>query len=261
MPAPVSDISTALFTGLTAGLIALIAALPAILGALAILILGWIVSGIVAGLVARALRAVRVDGMADRAGLTAALRRAQVHATISGILAGVTKWYLRLIFVLMAADAVKLTAVSTIVNEVLAFVPNLVVAAAILAVFAWLAGLARNVVTGALQPSMANASSVGVLAYVATFGFGVIAAATQIGVATALVDILFAGIIAGLALAFGLAFGLGGREEAAHMWRGLRGSMGTVAVPHEPAPAREAPVPAADSGNGRPHAPEQTVRT
>src|SRR5439155_4343413 len=83
-----------LFTGLTAGLVSLIAAIPAILGAILILILGWIISGIVGGLVGRALRAVRVDAMADRAGIHGALRRAQMRANVSDVLAGVTKWYL-----------------------------------------------------------------------------------------------------------------------------------------------------------------------
>src|SRR5205814_1451388 len=105
---------------------------------------------------------------------------------------------------------------------VLAFIPNLLVAVLILAAFSWLASLARNLVTAALQPTMANAKTIGVLAFGATFGFGVIAAATQIGVATTLIDILFVGIVGALALAFGLAFGLGGREEAARMGGNVR---------------------------------------
>lgn len=253
MATPVTDLPSALLTGLTAGLVALIAALPAILGALLILILGWIVSGIVAGLVARVLRAARVDQVADRAGISEVGRRAGIHATVSGVLAGVTKWYLRLVFILMAADAVKLTTVSTIVNQVLAFIPNLVVAAAILAVFAWLAGFVRNLVDGSLRQTMPNASTIGVLAYAATFGFGVIAAATQIGVATALIDILFAGIVAGLALAFGLAFGLGGRDEAAQMWRQLRGTT----AHHD---AGEAPA-MSQHGNGRPRVEPEPIRS
>jgi mechanosensitive ion channel-like protein len=254
MPAPVTDLPGALFTGLTAGLVALIAAIPAILGAILILVLGWIISGIVAGLVGRALRAVRVDAMADRAGVHGWLRRAQMRANVSNILAGVVKWYLRLIFILMAADAVKLTAVSTIVNQVLAFIPNLLVAAAILAVFAWLAGFVRKLVTGALQPTMPNANTIGVLAYVATFGFGLIAAATQIGVATVLIDMLFAGIVAGIALAFGLAFGLGGRDEAAQVWHQLRASTQS---------AHDVGEPEMRHGNGRPRVesePEPILR-
>src|SRR5438876_176662 len=126
--------------------------------------------------------------------------------------------------------------------QVLGFIPNLIVAVFILAAFSWLASLARNVVSGV---SMPNAKTLGMLAYGATFGFGVIAAATQIGVAAPLVEVLFAGIVLGLALAFGLAFGLGGRDEAAQMWRGLRGSVREVA-------SSPAPTPMERHGDGRP---------
>jgi hypothetical protein len=91
---------------------------------------------------------------------------------------------------------------------------------------------------------MPNAKTIGVLAYGATFGFGVIAAATQIGVATTLIDILFVGIVGALALAFGLAFGLGGREEAAQMWRDMRGTVGNVVT-------EGAPTAGTGSGNGQ----------
>src|SRR2546426_2246203 len=242
MPAPVTDLTTALITGVTAGLVTLIAAVPAILGALVLLILGWIIAGIVGGLIARGLRAIKVDAMADRAGVTAFLRRAQVRADAAGVIAGVVKWYIRLIFVLLAANAVGLTAVSTVVNQVLAFIPNLLVSVFILAAFSWLASLARNVVSGV---SMPNAKTLGTLAYAATFGFGVVAAATQIGVAAPLIQILFAGIVVALALAFGLAFGLGGRDEAAALWRGWRGSVNA-------AQGQEMASSAASPGNGRP---------
>jgi len=246
MPATVTDLPTALLTALAAGLATLISALPSVLGALLILLLGWIITGALAGAIARALRAVRVNTAADRVGATALLQRAQIRTDAAGVIAGVVKWYLRLVVILMAADAVNLTTVSTIVNEVLAFVPNLFAAVLILAAFSWLATLARNVVTATLEPTMPNARTIGVLAYAATFGFGVIAAATQIGVATTLIDILFVGIVGALALAFGLAFGLGGRDEAAQIWRGWRSSVGLApsSSVHE------------THGNGRPVAQE-----
>jgi hypothetical protein len=111
---------------------AFVNALPSVVGAVLILIVGWIIAGWVGGLVTRALRAIRLDQMAARAGVTSFLERAQVHAGPAAVLGGTVMWYLRLVFVLMAANAVGITAVSTIVNEILAFIPNLVVAVLIL---------------------------------------------------------------------------------------------------------------------------------
>src|SRR2546427_3164620 len=255
MPAAVTDLPTALLTGLAARLATLISAIPSILRALLILRRGWIITGALAGAIARALRAVRINAAADRAGVTRVLQRAQVRADAAGVIAGVVKWYLRLIVILMAADAVKLTAVSTIVNQILAFVPNLLVAVLILAAFSWLATLARKLVTAALEPTMPNAKTIGVLAYGATFGFGGLAAATQIGVAATLLNILFIGIVGALALAFGLAFGLGGRAEAARMWREMNGAVGNVVKEGAPAGGNA-------SGNGqRVERTEHAMRT
>jgi hypothetical protein len=217
---------------------AFVNALPSVVGAVLILIVGWIIAGWVGGLVTRALRAIRLDQLAARAGVTSFLERAQVHADPAGVLGATVKWYLRLVFVLMAANAVGITAVSTIVNDILAFIPNLVVAVLILGAFSWLAGLTRNLVRGALGGSaLPNADAIAALAYAAVFAFGVVAAADQVGVASTLINTLFIGLVAALALAFGLAFGLGGREEAGSILRDWRGHATRAMSPASPAVA------------------------
>src|SRR5438034_11652991 len=108
MPAPVTDLGTALITGVTAGLVTLIAALPAILGAIVLLVLGWIIAGIVGGLIARGLRAIKVDAMSDRAGVTAFLRRAQVRTDAAGFIAGIEKLCYGLIYVLVSPSFIRL---------------------------------------------------------------------------------------------------------------------------------------------------------
>ena len=221
--APITDLGTAIVTGIAAAFAAFFSALPSVIGALLVLVIGWIVAGWIGGLLARGLRAIRFDDLADRTGVTTFLERANIAADPATVLGAIVKWYVRLVFVLMAANAVGLTAVSTVVNSVLAFIPNMLVAILILAGFAWLAGVTRGFVHAALgNRNLPNGDAIATLAYVTVFGFGVVAAANQLGVGATLVNMLFAGIVAALALAFGLAFGLGGREEAALIWREWR---------------------------------------
>jgi hypothetical protein len=219
---PITDFGTAVITGIAAAFATLFSALPSVIGALLLLVVGWIIAGWLGGLVTRALRAIRLDQMAAKIGVTTFLARAQVHADPAGVVGGVVKWYVRLVFVLLAANAVGLTAVSTIVNSILEFIPNLLVAVLILGAFAWLAGIARNVVAGALEGKIPNAGALAAITYAAVFAFGAMAAANQLGVASSLINILFTGVVAALALAFGLAFGLGGRDEAAGILRDWR---------------------------------------
>ena len=74
--APITDISQALLGSLAV----LLAAIPAILGAIVLIIVGWIVAGVLAAVVVRVLRAIRIDQLADKAGVTTFLRRANVRA-------------------------------------------------------------------------------------------------------------------------------------------------------------------------------------
>jgi hypothetical protein len=54
---------------------------------------------------------------------------------------------------------------------------------------------------------------------VAVWGFGIVVAVNQLGIASTLVNTLFMGLIGAAALALGLSFGLGGRDTAAQIVR------------------------------------------
>jgi len=222
-------------------LTAFLVALPSIVGALLLLVIGWIVAGIVGGLVTKLLRKVGLDTIAAKAGITAFLQRARMKLDAAGLVGGIITWYVRLIFVIMAANAVGITAVSSVLSQIIAFIPNLLVALLILGAFAWLAGVTRNLVTGATESAgVQNSGALATIAYATVLGFGIVAAASQIGVAATLINILFTGVVAAVALAFALAFGLGGREEAARVLRDWRGQATGVMekVETEPTQAR-----------------------
>ena len=167
------------------------------------------------------------------------LQRARVKLDAAGLVGGIITWYVRLIFVVMAANAVGITAVSAVLNQIIGFIPNLLVALLILGAFAWLAGVTRNLVLGTTESAaVPNSGALATLAYATVPGFGIVAAASQIGVASTLINIRFTGVVAAVALAFAIAFGLGGREEAARVLRDWRGqatsAMETVDASPEP---------------------------
>ena len=221
---PITDLGTAITTGFAAAIAGFMLALPSVVGALLLLAIGWIIAGFIGGVLARFLRAVRVNELAQRAGVTAFLQRAKLQADPAAVIGGLVKWWVRLVFVLMAANAVGLTSVSGVVTQILAFIPNLLVALLFLGAFSWLASLAKDLVTGAAESAgMPNGKMLGTLTFATVLAFGIVAAANQIGVAATLINTLFMGVVGALALAFGLAFGLGGRDHASAAigdWRG-----------------------------------------
>ena len=259
---PITDFGTAVITGLAAAFAAFMLALPSVIGALLLIIIGWIIAGIVGGVVARFLRAVRVNDLAQRSGITGFLQRAKLKADPAGIIGGLVKWYVRLVFVLLAANAVGLTAVSGVVTQILAFIPNLLVAILFLGAFSWLASIAKDLVTGAAESAnIPNANALGTLTFATVLGFGIVAAANQIGIAATLINTLFMGIVGALALAFGLAFGLGGRDHASAMlaeWRGRASQLSQGSSQNQG--RSESVLRPALAGDGRTEREERPVR-
>ncbi|MDQ6882660.1 MAG: small-conductance mechanosensitive ion channel [Candidatus Dormibacteraeota bacterium] len=216
----VTNWGDALLVSITGALIALLSFIPALIGAVIILIIGWVLSGILARVVETVLNKVGFEHAAERTGITGVISRSGAGTMrASHVIAELVKWFVRLIFIEIAAQALHLTAVTTLVNSIILFIPNLVVALIIVLVGVLAAQFIGRLVRGGLsQANFSNANLLGSIAEYGIIGLAVVTALNQIGIATIIVTILFAGIVGALALAAGLAFGLGGRETAAEIW-------------------------------------------
>ena len=67
------------------------------------------------------------------------------------------------------------------------------------------------------EAGFSNPDTLATVTHVAVWGFTIVVAINQLGIATTLISTLLIGLVGGLALAFGLAFGLGGRDRAAQI--------------------------------------------
>jgi len=211
----ITDWGAAVMTSLTAALSLFLAAIPRVIGFLVILVIGWLIAGLLAAAVAALLRAVRFNDLAQRSGLAGFVHNMGVRTDPAGVLADIVKWFVRLIVLVVAFDALGLPAVSSILQQFLLWIPNLVVAVVVLVI----AGLAANALGDLIRGSAAqagfdNPDLFATIARVAIWGFGIVIAVNQIGIAQTLVNTLFMGLVGALALAIGLAFGLGGRDTA-----------------------------------------------
>jgi mechanosensitive ion channel-like protein len=221
MTTPVIPINTwgdSIFLALTNALNMFLAAIPLVVGALLILIIGWIISSIAARATTAALRRVGVDrAYAEHGQSTYGQGRAASWqpSTVAG---DVVKWVIRLVFLVAAANTLGLSQVSLLLNQIILWIPNLIVAAIVLLVAPLLAKFVRGLIeAGAGEMGFSNAPLLGRLAQYAIIAFAAIIAINQIGIAANLVNTLFIGLVGAVALAFGLAFGLGGRDVAARM--------------------------------------------
>jgi hypothetical protein len=144
-----------------------------------------------------------------------------VRTDPAGSIATVSKWFVRLITLVVAFDALGLPAVSQVLQQLLLWLPNLVVALVVLV----LTGLAANALQGLVRGATAeadlgNPNFLANAARMLVWGFGIVVAVNQLGIATTLVNTLFMATVGAVALALGLAFGLGGRETAGQIVAG-----------------------------------------
>jgi hypothetical protein len=210
-----ADIGTEILTAFGAAVTVLFAFIPALIGALIILLVGWIVATVVKNILVRVLRAIHFDQAMERAGVAGMLQRGGVRADAAGVLASLVYWFIFLIFMVAAANALGVAAITGILNAIVLWLPQLFVALIVLIIGALVARFVGDLIRTAMDGAGVSGGAVmaGIARY-AILAFVAIIALNQIGVGAVIVQTLFASVMLGLALALALAFGLGGRETA-----------------------------------------------
>lgn len=212
----------AIITSLTAALALVFAFIPRLLGFIVILVIGWIVAMALEKAVTWLLRRVGFDRIADRIGLTKFEQRMGMRMDASGLLGRIVYWFLILVFLVPAVDALGLTSVSGLLNQIIAYIPNVFVAVIILLLGTLAATIVADIVKGATASSrMGNPDLIANVVRYVIMVLVAIVALDQLQVAPGLMQVLFTAIVGAVALAFGLSFGLGGRE-AAQRWLARR---------------------------------------
>jgi small-conductance mechanosensitive channel len=206
--------------GLQGLLQGLIAFLPALVGALVIFVVGWFVSAGVGRLVSDILKRIKFNQVFERGNWKQALDKADVKVDPSGFIGAIFKWVLVIVFLLAAVEVLGLNQLATFITNVLAYLPNVLVASLIFVVAVIIADLAEKILRAAVESTQVGYGHiVGVIVRWSIWIFATIAILTQLGVTPILWQTLFTGLVALVVLAGGLAFGLGGKEVAAQ-WLG-----------------------------------------
>ncbi len=215
---PVQSTADAFRASLAGALNTFLSAVPRIIGFAVVLIIGWIISSLLARGVEALLRAVRFNDLARRSGFADFVQSTGVRDDSAGVIASIVKWFVRLITLVVAFDMLGLPAVSTVLQQLLLWLPNLVVALVVLVIGGLAANALSRLVRGATaEAGFSNPDLLATVSRVAVWGFTIVVAINQLGIATTLINTLMIGLVGAFTLAFGLAFGLGGRDRAAQI--------------------------------------------
>jgi len=190
--------------------------LPNLLGFIVILIVGYIIAKIVAAITAKALEGLGLDRRLHQSEAHNYVEKVLPGASASKGIARVVFWLVFAFFIVAAIGALQIPAVTTFMNQVLAYLPNVIVAILIFVVASIIAGA----VAAAATRLMGDTPTGKVIASVVPALVMVIAMfmiLNQLRIAPQIVEIAFAATMFALALGLALAFGLGGRDVARRM--------------------------------------------
>ena len=192
--------------------------LPNLLGFLVILLIGFIIAKVVSGVIRTVLQKVHVDRKLNESSASRYVDAVLPGASPSSGIAKVVFWLIFIFFITVAIGALGIPAATGFMNDVLAYLPNVIVAILIFVI----AALVSGAVAGAAVKVMGDTPTGKVVAAVAPAVIMVIAffmILEQLQIAPEIVRIAFSAIMFALALGLALAFGLGGRELAADALR------------------------------------------
>src|ERR671932_2820873 len=183
--------------------------IPQLIGAIIILIVGYIVAKVLQAVVGRVLQAVGFDRWMERGGIKQFFDRAETNQTPHSILGQLVFWFVFIIAITMAADALGIPQVSAILGQLIGYIPNIIAAILILILAALLANFLAGIVRGATGSEVLSS-----MARYAIIVYAVFAALTQLGIAVQLTANTFLILLGAVGLALAIAFGIGGREVA-----------------------------------------------
>lgn len=214
--ATLNNLQTTLSLTATSFLTATFSFFPRLLATFVIFVFGVAIARWVRRLVIKTLERLRLSQEVEKTPIQAFLKNAEVTAKIEVIFATIIYWLILLVVVQTCVSLLGLTAVSTILNRILFYVPNIISAILVLFFGVILAGLAETVVKGTIKSlDVRSARLLGTVASYLVMAIAILAAISELGIAQQFITTLFTGIIVALALAFGLAFGLGSKDTVA----------------------------------------------
>ncbi len=186
---------------------------PKILGALIILIVGWFIARIIRNVVRKVMEWGPVQSVLNAAGINSALEGSGYNA--AALTASIVYFFLWLVILLAAFQALEFVAVVVLLQRFLAVIPLIFIAFIIVVIAAAVGKFVAELVA-----PWANTNGVTWLPWLTRVGFILFGLVTAMEILRIgfFVNALTTAIFGGIGVAFAIAFGVGGIDTARKWW-------------------------------------------
>jgi hypothetical protein len=186
-----------------------------LIAAIAVFVIGWLVAKLIKAAVVKVLKALKLDSIAEQLKISDFLSRGGIKYTLSEIIGVVIYWIFLLGVLISSLNVLELTGVSSLLDRLLLYVPNVIGAMIILIVGIFIATFVASIArTAAVNAGLSQADMLGKMIQAVIIIFTLIIVLDELRVGAVLISAMNI-ILASIGLAVALAFGLGCKEIAA----------------------------------------------
>ena len=178
-----------------------------------ILLVGWVIAKFIKTIIVSVLKAVKLDTLSERTKLEELLQKGGIKYTLSELIGAIFYWLILLITLVIAVNAVGLTAAAELLNRIILYIPNVIAAIFIIVFGAFLARVLGNVVQAACSNAgISQWAFFAKMVEIAIVIFALAIALEQLNIGKTIIGIAVNIILASLGLGFALAIGLGCKD-------------------------------------------------
>ena len=189
--------------------------LPNLVAALVVFFIGWMCAELAGNLTRRLVNLLRIDQLFAALGVKQIFKHAGIDLHVAATVAALVKWLIIAVFLIVVADVFGLKQVADFLTRVTGYLPNVIAAAVILVIGLVVANaVSEAVLRSARVYKLASAQLAAGIVKWSILVFVFMAMLVQLQIAASMVQTLFTGIVAALALTLGISFGLGGKDLA-----------------------------------------------
>jgi len=188
--------------------------LPKLLFALVVWIVFWFLAKAVRAGVLFLAEKIWLERLTEKTWIWKFISNANFKQSTSWVIAALFYWIVYLVGLNIAFDALWLQVVSTLISDLISYIPNLFIAVILIVVGSYAAKFVKDVTDWALATAEISHPLVGHIAYIVVMLFAIVTALKQARIDISFLTDNINTIVMGIMLALGLAFWLWGKDKA-----------------------------------------------
>jgi len=210
-----SIVDTLILQPIRGFLVELLNFLPRLLSSLVLVLCGLLAAWLLKTVCIWSIRSLQGDALAEKLGLTQALRKLGMKDPLSRLTGRVVYWLVLISFLIIALNALSVPTVEDLLSRFFLYLPNVIVAVLILTL-GYIVGnfLGRASLIALVNADVSMASFLGRFVRITVYIIAATMALELLGIGKDTVLVAFAIVFGGIVLALSIAFGIGGHKAA-----------------------------------------------